>query len=926
MSRDEGEQRLASIAEELARKTIAPEHVRGAVRDVLQCYNPTDEMTQRLLPPLLERLATTIDVAQLQALGRVVHELSLHRSAADSLRTELIIAAQLHRIGQFDLALQWLPDGDASAPTLKAIIDALRVTILMSQHRDDEVERLARGLVETADQSASARIRVIARYLVADAALRGSKATEAEALIHAALEMYQAAVNIDEEAEALVLVLPTRVALQLRLVTAYKRQSRHDVAIDYLRSSIADAQAAQESLDEAWLSSELGLLYQAAGEMERGQAYLRHAAELAIGQEHVDLAMRWWPAAVANPPPAWQLTTMGKLAAALVHANRGLQARKEAFELASDVLADHTASSGLKIVARSVIAACFANAGKPYEARARMLAARELADEAGEALLALHLSVNLALILWQAHLFGEARQAAEDAFSRGEALLVAEGGSELRQNVQAALAQVYDCLIWLGIHAEGDRARTAIRWITRARARNLSAWLDAVHSARDGQAVADTISFELANEARLDSPSSPQAALTELEYAARSRPRYASRSEPTLASVQQGLAPGDVVLDLHAADAGVACLWVTHAGADCVWLVSRRSERVAMQARFVRAWENDIQRLSPARAPREWRRDERGRRNRGRAVGSFSMRHAYDEADAALLDAVRGLLPPDTERVLVAHSAELAYLPWWSLLRDHPHASLTRLPGMACLSTLRKARGREQGRRYCVGDASRTLTCVPRELASLPGFETLPPSLSDMSTMADVSAFHFAGHGVFEEAQPYRSGLIVRQSMREEPFVIDESQAALSRLTVPGVVRHLRLAGCELAVLSSCSNGVPRSHLAGEMTGVSTAFLLAGALNVVAASWPVMDAATMLLMRNFYDEWARGSNPATALARARACLAKMSREEACSALDGDELIPSGDMPFDYPLFTDAFHVYGQGWRHEDIHPQQEQIT
>jgi CHAT domain-containing protein len=167
----------------------------------------------------------------------------------------------------------------------------------------------------------------------------------------------------------------------------------------------------------------------------------------------------------------------------------------------------------------------------------------------------------------------------------------------------------------------------------------------------------------------------------------------------------------------------------------------------------------------------------------------------------------------------------------------------------------------------------------------------------------------FAGNGEFPETNPYGSGIVIRGAMCS-PYTAADADEGCVRLTLQGLVHDWRLKGCELAVLSACSTGIPRSHGANEFTSLSTALLLAGARNVIAASWPADDVAAMLLMWEFYDAIKEHPSPTRALAEARRALQTMDRDAALPLIKEENLLPSGQRPFSSSVFADTFVHFG----------------
>jgi CHAT domain-containing protein len=124
-----------------------------------------------------------------------------------------------------------------------------------------------------------------------------------------------------------------------------------------------------------------------------------------------------------------------------------------------------------------------------------------------------------------------------------------------------------------------------------------------------------------------------------------------------------------------------------------------------------------------------------------------------------------------------------------------------------------------------------------------------------MDSLPRFGMFYFAGHAVLNVLNPERSYLALGQGRRDEQLTAAE-------------IEGLPLNGMRLVVLSACSS-LGGSGSPSGITGLSGAFLGAGAHGVVGSLWRVNDEVTLALMTSFHRHLREGLTPERALHQAQ---------------------------------------------------------
>ncbi len=197
-------------------------------------------------------------------------------------------------------------------------------------------------------------------------------------------------------------------------------------------------------------------------------------------------------------------------------------------------------------------------------------------------------------------------------------------------------------------------------------------------------------------------------------------------------------------------------------------------------------------------------------------------------------------------------------------------------------------------------------------------------SLATVSTelQKEYKTFHFTGHGAYNSQKPAESSLGLVDGLLNAKQI---GQLDLSSYQL------VCLAACETALTGN--DGIPD-----EYVGLASAFLKAGATNVLSTLWPVDEVASAWIMIRFYQNLLDNHSPAIALKSAQQWLKTVSSTELSNwimqlaQLDGlppvvserlearakntlelgDTISPEQPTDYHHPYYWAAFTLIGQG--------------
>ncbi|SNY39101.1 CHAT domain-containing protein [Paractinoplanes atraurantiacus] len=330
------------------------------------------------------------------------------------------------------------------------------------------------------------------------------------------------------------------------------------------------------------------------------------------------------------------------------------------------------------------------------------------------------------------------------------------------------------------------------------------------------------------------------------------RHRHVLPETPSLPEIQARLRPGTLLIECHAFDDVLTCWAVTADTARVVQRDAPTPELTAAVRRFHRAVED---RTTPPGL-----RDDLGRPLAELLLGPFAAELAGNGRVVVVPYGGLSVLPVHVLPFggdLLTTGHDVSYLPSSSLLASPapsagagslivgnpayaPDRDLMRLPGAEVEAvTIARLRGQEV----------------------LRGEEATGKAVLDRMVTARV--VHLATHGSLAEGAPYSAELAL---------------AGADSLTVPDLMGLGTT--IDLAVLSACDSGRGRVGSAGDVVGLTRAFLGAGVRELIVSLWPVHDRIACLTMVALHRHLLAGEPTAVALARAQRETRAMTEPEA----------------------------------------------
>jgi len=775
--------------------------------------------------------------------------------------------------------------------------------------------------------------------------------------LEAALELRKKLPPVEESEEG----VPTLEAFMDQLAVVFRAHGFSDKA---MLLYLALAEMCEKKGDyrlQALAVSDIGYAYLQAGSVERCIGCLEKAIEISLLHNvNQDNTVRWriqvanfrhegtaCSAADSDPESDEEAALLAEKANGHLVSGQYQEARLCAEKSLNWALQNRNVD--MQILCLNVIGASSSHLGNVEESVRSFQKAVQLSDFHGRADQSASIRSNLAGVLIDKGRLQQAVHVLLAGIAANRLALSKTQSTALRQEVIAGHIRSYE-LLALVLGNTGNY-EALVRYTDDSRALNLSSWfLAADILSGTSRAVPDSISSDLRalrscaveTEIRhlrgLTDPHCMQRLADEREGAITRITEYCGLSGTQQPDWQLTTPDGsgriaEVLALLRATDAAAMYFYSTDEGI-CISVCSPRSGGGAWKGACV-PWDRkdrlsafaeissllDMQRSKPWLFPG---RASRSDAQRQRSHEANPLAALVDKLFRPLADLVRQF--PERNFILFPH-AELAAVPYWQLFELlGENVNYCICPSLSVFRICSERHRSGSAPVLTMDDSTKTLRYSRKELQDIRQWKECleAQNMHQLQQLGGTcGTIHIAAHGLYNPNNPYYSGIVMVDDASQTDDVLsqfvsiegfsDVPKSGSYRLaTCAELMAKFDFSSCRLAVLSACESGVTRIHGAGEMTGLPTAFLVAGAKTVVASLWPVNDGATALLMHYFWDAW-RGSDdhsPTAALTAARGRLLRANRSEVIRVLGSDEGVPDADFPYDAPVFSDAFQCYG----------------
>ena len=167
-----------------------------------------------------------------------------------------------------------------------------------------------------------------------------------------------------------------------------------------------------------------------------------------------------------------------------------------------------------------------------------------------------------------------------------------------------------------------------------------------------------------------------------------------------------------------------------------------------------------------------------------------------------------------------------------------------------------------------LGESKKEIEVMKTYYPKLEIYEGNNSTIENLFKIKSPKILHISTHGFFldNKANPnpmLASGLAFAGANYAN--LKDDARGIATALQLSG----LKLQNTELVVLSACDTALGKVHNAEGVTGLSKAFIQAGAKQVLMSLWKVSVVETITLMQYFYANIHAGNNYATALRQAK---------------------------------------------------------